>query len=68
LPKFGINRSSRKKKKIANNETDNRPVSDAALQNLKKNPGGFRLQGEIEKEGFFLFIYPSNTFPIQEMF
>ncbi len=45
----------------------NRPVLDAALQNLKKSRG-VSIAGGGRKKGGFWFIYPSNTFPIQEMF
>jgi hypothetical protein len=45
----------------------NRPGSDAALPNLKKSRR-VSIAGGDRKKGGFSFIYPSNTFPIKEMF
>ena len=45
----------------------NRPGSDAALPNLKKSRR-VSIAGGDRKKGGFWFIYPSNTFPIKEMF
>ncbi len=44
-----------------------RPGSDAALPNLKKSRR-VSIAGGDRKKGGFWFIYPSNTFPIKEMF